>query len=617
MSRSVLSIVNFLVVLSLALPQCALAGTNRWTRHGPEGGSVIALAVDPGNDMVVYAGTEAGVYKTENGGESWTAINEGMPEEVVSALAVSLADHSTVFAGTREGKVFKSVDAGQHWAALSIPENPGVRSLAITPQAVYAGTERGLLESHDGGATWEAASSPLPAARVNFLTLTPEGLLFAGIDSSLYVSWNGKKWRTVKNAFNPLAMALGPDRSLYSATPVSIMRSVDFGNTWKRVTALPMQQTSPTSLLVSDNGRVTLGTPEGLWEWENEEWTHSIPGNINTLAAGSPPSTRTYAGVAISGAFTRADSSAEWVSVNRGIETAETTDVVVAPFSPSTVYAAMPTGVSRSSDGGNSWSTVESNPTRAVAIDSHNPNVVFAAQHSLKKTDDGGETWKIVRPNLPMAIAVAPSNPSVVYAALSDDMAKSTDGGETWSGISGNGLPFFYSYYGYYYYGVSTASVTVAPSDPATVFLGQYDALYRTIDGGSSWKAVSPMGDVSVVAIDPFSSSIVYAVITAKGTSVSQDGGVTWASLGLADEEVTSIVVDPASATVLYAATRDGDVYRRDDRGGGWVGFSEGLSGAEIRRLSIDATGKFIYAATSAGVFTYQVSDESESPPGN
>src|SRR5687768_12021667 len=169
MSRSLFYTVNYLVVLILALPQFALAGTNRWTRHGPEGGSVLAMAVDPGNDMVVYAGTASGVYKTENGGESWTPIHEGMPEELVSALAISPADHSTVFAGTGEGNVFRSVDAGQHWAALPIPENPGVRAFAITPQVVYAGTERGVFESHDGGATWEAASSPLPAGRVDFL----------------------------------------------------------------------------------------------------------------------------------------------------------------------------------------------------------------------------------------------------------------------------------------------------------------------------------------------------------------------------------------------------------------------------------------------------------------
>lgn len=618
MSRSLFYIVNSLVVLIFALPEFALAGTNRWTRHGPDGGSVTALAVDPGNDMVVYAGTASGVYKTDNGGESWSPIHEGMPEELVSALAISPADPSTVFAGTAEGKVFRSVDAGQHWAALPIPENPGIRAFAITSQIIYAGTERGLFEGHDGGEIWEAASSPLPAARVDFLTLTPEGLVFAGIESSLYVSWNGKKWRNVKNAFNPVDFALGPDRTLYSVTHASIMRSVDFGNSWKRVAALPFDQfdqTLPTSLLISDNGRIILGTTAGLVEWDGQRWNDSMSGNINVLAAGSAPSTRIYAGVASSGAFTRADNSAEWVSVNRGIETADTSDVVVAPFSPSTVYAAMPTGVSRSSDGGNSWHSVDSSPTRDVAIDSHNPDVVFAAQDSLKKTEDGGETWKMVRPNPALAIAVAPSNPSVVYAALSDNMAKSVDGGETWTGISGNGLPFYF-YYGYYY-NLGTTSLTVAPSDPATVFIGQYDGLYRTIDAGSSWKKVSPVPDVSVVAIDPFSSSNVYAVLTDKGLSVSQDGGVTWASLGLADEEVTSIVVDPAATTVLYAATRDGDVYRSDDRGGGWVRFSEGLSGAEIRRLSIDATGKFIYAATSAGVYAYQISAENESPPGN
>jgi photosystem II stability/assembly factor-like uncharacterized protein len=619
MCRSLSSTISLVVILVLALLHSAFGGTNRWTSHGPEGGSVFAMAVDPLNDMVVYAGTAGGVYKTENAGESWTPIHEGMPEELVSAIAISPADHSTLFAGTGEGKVFKSTDAGQHWVALPIPENGGVRSIVITPQVLYAGTERGLLESRNGGTSWEP-SSTLPDARIQFLTLSPEGLLFAGVESSLYVTWRGSEWRRVKNSFGPLAMALGPNRTLYSVTPSSIMRSEDFGNTWKFVTAL-RSRLAPTSLLVSNTGRLYLGTTEGLFEYENNEWTHPIQGNVSVIASGSPLSQRIYAGVLISGAFTRPDSSSEWISVNRGFAHAVTNDVAVAPFSPLTVYAAMPTGVSRSSDGGNSWRSVESNSTEALAIDPHDPNVVFAAQQSLKKSVDGGETWKIVRENLASAIAVAPSDSTIVYAALIDTMSKSVDGGETWTGI-GEGLPF--SYYGFYYgYGFTATSVTVAPSDPTTVFVGQVEGLFKSIDGGNSWKFVSSAPSVSALAIDPFNSSMVYAALPrdsrptsqANGLSISRDGGVTWESAGLTQHEVTAIVVDPASATVLYAGTRDGDVYRSDDRGGGWLSFGEGLSSAEIRRLSIDATGKFLYAATSAGVFAYQISDEIESPP--
>src|SRR6185436_12020398 len=116
----------FLTLLALALP--AAAGVGIWTPLGPDGGHVWALAVDPADPDIVYAGTVLGVFKSTDGGETWAASSRGLG-----------------------------------------PQGVWVRALLAVPGAVYAGTQyNGLFKSTDGGQTWFSASRGLPGPRPGF-----------------------------------------------------------------------------------------------------------------------------------------------------------------------------------------------------------------------------------------------------------------------------------------------------------------------------------------------------------------------------------------------------------------------------------------------------------------
>src|SRR5262249_53542040 len=89
----------------------ASGAINAWTPIGPDGGFVLALAVDPETPTTLYAGTQnGGVFKTTNAGDSWRG-SRGFPDSAVNALAVDPSTPTTVYAGTDDG-VFKSVDGG-------------------------------------------------------------------------------------------------------------------------------------------------------------------------------------------------------------------------------------------------------------------------------------------------------------------------------------------------------------------------------------------------------------------------------------------------------------------------------------------------------------------------
>src|SRR5437879_12479954 len=95
-------------------------GINSWTSNGPDGGQIVALAIDPVTPATLYAGTDrSGVFKSTDGGESWSAVNTGLPNpKQVSVLAIDPQTSATLYAGTYGGGVFKSNTSGGRWSAV-------------------------------------------------------------------------------------------------------------------------------------------------------------------------------------------------------------------------------------------------------------------------------------------------------------------------------------------------------------------------------------------------------------------------------------------------------------------------------------------------------------------
>ncbi|MBN1439792.1 MAG: hypothetical protein JW929_10315, partial [Anaerolineales bacterium] len=93
--------------------------TYNWETHGPWGGPVSALAIDPSNSSNLYAsaytGTYTGFYRSKDGGKSWKESNAGLKEDTgIDVLAIDPKTTSTLYAGT-PGGVGKSTDSGENW----------------------------------------------------------------------------------------------------------------------------------------------------------------------------------------------------------------------------------------------------------------------------------------------------------------------------------------------------------------------------------------------------------------------------------------------------------------------------------------------------------------------
>src|SRR5436189_276047 len=132
--------------------RAAEGGINSWTStNGPNGGPIGALAIDPVTPATLYAGTDSnGVFKSTNGGGSWSAVNTGLTDNNasrnVAALTIAPQIPTTLYAGTGGG-LFKSTNGGGNWSAL----NSGLGGLlAIDPQrpaTLYATGGGGVFKS--------------------------------------------------------------------------------------------------------------------------------------------------------------------------------------------------------------------------------------------------------------------------------------------------------------------------------------------------------------------------------------------------------------------------------------------------------------------------------------
>lgn len=150
-----------------------------WTFLGPGnvGGRTRALVIHPTNPSIMWAGgAGGGVWKTTNGGSTWTALDDRMANLSVNSIAIDPADPQVLYAGTGEGfynvdaqrgnGIFKSIDGGNTWTQLpnsDFSEMYRVNKIVVSKlnsARIYAATRYGLYRSVDAGATWTKVLNP-------------------------------------------------------------------------------------------------------------------------------------------------------------------------------------------------------------------------------------------------------------------------------------------------------------------------------------------------------------------------------------------------------------------------------------------------------------------------
>jgi uncharacterized protein (TIGR03437 family) len=671
---------------------------NGWTAVGPGnfGGRTRSLVIDPKNPDTMYAGSvTGGVFKSTDAGQNWSAQTDILPILNVGALVMDPNDSNTLYAGTGEYYqglaglgIFKTSNGGASWTQLqptaSISYTNKLVMSAVNRGRIYAATINGIYTSPDAGVTWTQMNLDTTQAfngcqDLVLRTDTGKDYLYASctpkLGASDYAIWRNTDaagsgtWTQVFTAqhMGRVALAIAPSQQ----TTIYAMAESVGGD--------PHYEAGLLAVYRSDSD----GDP-GSW---NARVTNADPNVMNTLLLTNSRS--------VTAAFCSSGGAPTYTAGQGGYDNI----IAVDPLDPNRVWAG---GIDlfRSDDGGMNWGVASlwqiliGNPQYAHA-DRHvilfhpgydgnaNQQMFIGTDGGLFRTDNarapvstgaraacqtdfqansavrwndlnrsyavaqfyhgaaypgggayiagaqdntvgrgndltGINGWFQFSTGDGTAVGVDPADVNRFYESKQNlSLVRSINGINTLNAISGitepsGGFPF-------------VPYLAMDPGDGRRLYLGGTTTLWRSIDAAVSWSPAAPVENgsrVSAIAVSPFDSKTVLfgtlrGFIYFNNGAIDADGSTVWNYARPRTGNVGGIAFDPTNPNVVYAtytnfksslSPTDAHIYKSINGGVTW--FSVDGSGSTAfpdipaHRILVDPRNpQTLYVASDLGVF--------------
>ena len=532
---------------------------------------------------------ERGLFRSEDGGQTWenvlyvspqtgsidVVINPNSPDTMYTAMWQRIRYPGSRIFGGEEGGVYRSTDGGSTWTELmnGLPQTGigriGLGMAPSEPNVLYAlyadeiGPFEGFYKSLDGGDSW----SRLP----------DDGLLVSNY--SIFGWWFG----------NIRVHPENPD--IIYALGLQLIRSQDGGNTFQDVSygmhvdhhGMYIHPMNPDLIVEGNDGGFYVSQNGGnIWEHKNnlpitQFYTVEIDFQDPLHVAGGTQDNNTYQ--------TLSESPSEWDVL---LPIGDGQYVRIDPSDNQKIYGSFQRGrILRSVDGGVNFSFaldgIDSedpvNWSAPIELDVLNPGTMYTGTNRIYRSQDGAQSWEPISPTLPSSsnsisvfdtfgtittIAVSRTNADFIYAGTDDGLVwVSTNGGQDWDNIT-QSLPQRW-----------VTRVMVDPRVETTAYVTfsglrediPLPHVFKTTDAGQSWTDISgnlPEAPVNDIIPDPVQPGLLY-VATDVGIFYSVDGGAIWMPLG---EGVPRVPITDLSlhdpSRKLVAATYGRSMYAFD-----------------------------------------------------
>ncbi|MDF3057264.1 MAG: hypothetical protein K0R17_1479 [Rariglobus sp.] len=555
--------------------------TPAWTPTGWSGGGFYySAAFHPTRDGVLFLGMDvAGVAKSTDHGKTFRMVNKGLVDYAMYSLAVDVKNPDIVYAGT-EGGLHKSTDGGETWKfipgtakkELRITSERGtsVRSVASDPtdsNIVYAASPGGkIYKSTDGAMTWRvvyqkgAEIDTFNGVRVQFGKAN--GAYFGGIWSPLQFPKDATGATGI--GFTLKGDGSAPERAylnLKTATSVAY-RSRNILDIFADTQVHDVVYTAADFELdpdfVKKSPELAAAAPK------TPDWAAITRMDFSRVSAPDTASVLKIGRiffVALGADGKEAKLTVRDFSADKAVQSygnvrlgeaaaagGAVSSVVVCASNPSKILAATSeTGLLLSDDKGETWRPLPT-PKKAMhaAFDPSNASVIYGAfaTDGIHKSIDGGATWTKISAGLPpklsaREIVVHPTNSNEVYFIGSDgwngEFGYSIDAGATWTisrsvkvdlaidpTLPGDGSSAGLS---------APTNLTINPRNPKQLFISANWRPAFSSDGGRTWEERVKGADITVHTDIRFSGDRTYVSAMDEGTLMSEDQGKTWKQL--------------------------------------------------------------------------------------
>ena len=583
-----------------------------WFPLGPYGGDARCFAADPGNSQHLYLGTASGwIYESRDGGATWSRLSQirDRNDLIIDHILTDARNPRRLVVGAwivdhPDGGLFISEDGGKTWNDIPQMHGQSVRSLTRSDSnldIMVAGTLQGVFRTTDNGLHWNQIS---PAGsteihEVQSVAIDPKNpqIIYAG---TWHLPWKtvdgGAHWENIKQGIiedsDVFSILVDPVQShvVYLSACSGIYKSVDGGALFKKAPGIP-SAARRTRKLEQDPGHLSTvyaGTTEGLYRTldAGQTWGRVTPDNVivNDVYVDPKDSGHVLLATDHSGVLRSEDFAASFHQSNTGFSARQVVAFAADPNHPAVVYAGVVNdkeegGVFQSVDGGVHWrqDSVGLDGRDVYSLASTPAGMLLAGTtHGIFRLQ--GEVWVNTGQwlkNLPHD-----KRSAAEPAALSRDD----------SHLARQPM-------------VDSIIYSLVSDGNYSTFAGTSDGLMRSDDDGIAWAPVSSLhiGEVRFFAVE---RGIMLAA-GLKRMSLSTNGGIRWASVGLpgALSQISAVAID--GDRNLWVGGREG-VFYSPDNGATWRPIHN-LEVPQVDAIYFDRSSNRILLTTANSTMVFAV----------
>jgi uncharacterized protein (TIGR03437 family) len=539
-------------------------------------GGVVAIGLQ--NGAVQVRPTSTSPFKLAIANTGGSALCLAIDAAAPTSIYLVVGPSSPALFGTSDGTT---------WAKLPFSQTP--QAVAVTPSShkIYVGTNNALFSSTDGGQTW--TSVPGAHWSVRRIFLPDNNTVILGSDQGIHETTNdGTAWSDLSGA---ITASLTESVATHAYTILTVdntfqpVVSYDAGATWSQGAAtLPRGQSGMAAVNPGDSNFWYAFTPAGFQVSTDRGKTFKTSGSQG-LGNGSFPSLSGESLIAVDGAtpsnvyvaaasdfFVSKDFGATMAPSGWGL--AKPMAIAASPANSSVLFAGTATGLSRSTDGGKTWTAISlagaAGFPGTIAVSPTDPNLVLVGMSKdwtngggVLKSSDGGSTFRLFNDGLPSTLPTASDSPVIpaIRFSLEGAAAMATfsgvylsTGGSAWQNISANSVPTTFNdvaWDGSYLYAATLGNGVLRSQPfgpPSATLSADLTPLSFTVSAGGSAAAPQSIGVSASAERLPFF------------TQAATAAGANWLSVTPADAVAPASIKVTVSAAGLAAGTYSGTV---------------------------------------------------------